>query len=137
MSKFIRGFSLLARAPVAKYHAFNPQLRSMDGYPYQSPQTSPYPYPYPNTYPSTYPNTYPNINPVDPTKPTTPLSVPSPQLSKQMKEFTRKLKEGKEMDKIRRIVSTSTRKKTPAPVKKKKGGGASYLWSKVPNLRNK
>ena len=66
-------------------------------------------------------------------------SYDSPLLSeiiankKQMKEFTRKLKYKKEIAKVRRIVSNSTRKKTPVQSQ----SWASYLWSKVPKLRDK
>ena len=52
---------------------------------------------------------------------------------KQMKEFTKKLKYNKEITKARRVVANSTRKKTPV----KAQGWASYLWSKVPKLRDK
>ncbi len=52
---------------------------------------------------------------------------------KQMKEFTKKLKYNKEITKARRVVANSTRKKTPV----KAQGLFSYLWSKVPNLRDK
>uniref|UniRef100_A0A6C0HPM0 Uncharacterized protein n=1 Tax=viral metagenome TaxID=1070528 RepID=A0A6C0HPM0_9ZZZZ len=52
---------------------------------------------------------------------------------KQMKEFTRKLKYNKEITKARRVVSNSTRKKTPVQSQ----GWASYIWSKVPKLRDK
>ena len=66
-------------------------------------------------------------------------SYSSPLLSeiiankKQMKEFTRKLKYNKEITKARRVVANSTRKKTPV----KAQGLFSYIWSKVPNLRDK
>ncbi len=66
-------------------------------------------------------------------------SYSSPLLSeiiankKQMKEFTKKLKYNKEITKARRVVANSTRKKTPV----KSQGWASYLWSKVPKLRDK
>ena len=66
-------------------------------------------------------------------------SYDSPLLSeiiannKQMKEFTRKLKYRKEITKARRVVANSTRKKTPVQAQ----GWASYLWSKVPKLRDK
>ena len=52
---------------------------------------------------------------------------------KQMKEFTKKLKYNKEITKARKIVANSTRKKTHVQAQ----GWASYLWSKVPNLRDK
>jgi hypothetical protein len=52
---------------------------------------------------------------------------------KQMKEFTRKLKYKKEIKNVRRIVANSTRKKSPVQSQ----GWASYLWSKVPKLRDK
>ena len=52
---------------------------------------------------------------------------------KQMKEFTKKLKYKKEITKARRVVANSTRKKTPVQAQ----GWASYLWSKVPKLRDK
>ena len=79
---------------------------------------------------------YPNYSPL---KVKARKSYDSPLLSeiiankKQMKEFTRKLKYKKEIAKVRRIVSNSTRKKTPVQSQ----SWASYLWSKVPKLRDK
>ena len=79
---------------------------------------------------------YPNYSPL---KVKARKSYDSPLLAdiiankKQMKEFTKKLKYNKEITKARRVVANSTRKKTPV----KAQGLFSYLWSKVPNLRDK